>query len=66
MDYHVTRSCAIKHRYGKYAQAKRALKNTRRHATDGKTLQVYECPYCGGWHVGHKRVEPSLGEKGND
>ncbi len=55
--YDVQWSCARKHGYLRYEQAKRAMKNTRRRkepAKIGAILEVYHCPYCSHYHVGHR------------
>lgn len=46
-----TDDCARKHRYSDYKLAKQ---HVRRAARRGETrMQVYTCPQCRGFHIGH-------------
>ena len=42
--------CTYKRRYVSRARAKKALRKT--HSTQ-KTMNVYKCCYCDGWHLGN-------------
>lgn len=48
------RACGRKRRYETRVEAvKAAEKSSRR--KDAPKIFVYECPYCGGWHLTHRR-----------
>lgn len=48
---HKDAQCTGKHRFpNKHMAAQVARKTSQRH---GQALGAYECPHCGGWHVGH-------------
>ena len=44
-------SCAGKVRYGHRETALRACQDMR---AKGRDLEPYPCPYCNGWHLGHR------------
>jgi hypothetical protein len=50
-DQHRFNSCVRKVRYGHEATARKALSAMEAKGVDD--LDVYECDYCGGWHLGH-------------
>ncbi len=48
------RACGRKRRYETRVEAvKAAEKSSRR--KDAPKIFVYECPYCSGWHLTHRR-----------
>lgn len=48
------RACGRKNRYETRVEASKAAeRNSRR--KDAPKIYVYECPYCGGWHLTHRR-----------
>lgn len=48
------RACGRKRRYETHVEAvKAAEKSSRR--KDAPKIFVYECPYCSGWHLTHRR-----------
>lgn len=47
------KACASKKRYDSRAEAKAAITACERHGSPA--LYLYRCPYCGGWHLTHKR-----------
>lgn len=53
MDYDEWNSCHRKVRYGRRKTAKSAVLAMR--AKGALNLHAYECRYCDGWHIGHKR-----------
>lgn len=48
-----TKACESKQRYDTRADAKAAIAACERHGSPA--LYLYRCPYCGGWHLTHKR-----------
>ena len=48
------RACGRKKRYETRAEAKKAAEASSRRR-DAPKIFVYECPYCGGWHLTHRR-----------
>lgn len=48
------RACARKKRYDTRVEASKAAAQGARRK-DAPKLFVYECPYCGGWHLTHRR-----------
>jgi hypothetical protein len=52
------RSRAGKRRYptgGLAAKAAAAIQARRPPALSGSPLRAYPCPFCAGWHIGHRR-----------
>ena len=48
------RACGCKKRYDTRVDARKAAeRNSRR--KDAPKIFIYECPYCGGWHLTHRR-----------
>ena len=47
------KACESKQRYDTRADAKAAIAACERHGSPA--LYLYRCPYCGGWHLTHKR-----------
>lgn len=45
-------ACRSKRRYGSSRDAKNARRSIQR--TGGRRLEVFRCPWCAGWHVGHR------------
>lgn len=54
MDEREFRSCGRKKRYDTRVDAKKAAERSSRRK-DAPKIFVYECPYCGGWHLTHRR-----------
>lgn len=48
------RACGRKKRYDTRVDAKKAAERSSRRK-DAPKIFVYECPYCGGWHLTHRR-----------
>ena len=48
------RACARKRRYATAVEAKKAAAHGA-HKQDAPQLYVYACPYCGGWHLTHRK-----------
>lgn len=48
------RACGRKKRYETRVDAKKAAEKSSRRK-DAPKIFVYECPYCGGWHLTHRR-----------
>lgn len=48
------RACARKRRYATSVEAKKAAEKSSKRK-DAPKLFVYECPYCGGWHLTHRK-----------
>lgn len=46
--------CARKKRYSSKVEAQKAADAASRRK-DAPRLYVYECPYCGSWHLTHRR-----------
>lgn len=46
----VSRICGSKRRYDSRTQAVMAARTA-----EVQGVEPYECPVCGGWHVGHRR-----------
>ena len=54
MDEREFRACGRKRRYETRVDARKAAeRNSRR--KDAPKIFVYECSYCGGWHLTHRR-----------
>lgn len=54
MDEREFRACGRKKRYETRVEARKAAeRNSRR--KDAPKIFIYECPYCGGWHLTHHR-----------
>ncbi len=54
MDEREFRACGRKKRYETRVEARKAAeRNSRR--KDAPKIFIYECPYCGGWHLTHRR-----------
>lgn len=47
------KACESKRRYATRADAKATIATCERHGSPA--LYLYKCPYCGGWHLTHKR-----------
>lgn len=56
MDEHEFRACGRKKRYDTRVDAKKAAETSSRRK-DAPKIFVYECPYCGGWHLTHRRPQ---------
>lgn len=54
MDEREFRACGRKRRYETRIDAKKAAERSSRRK-DAPKIFVYECPYCGGWHLTHRR-----------
>ena len=54
MDEREFRACGRKKRYEMRVDAKKAAERSSRRK-DAPKIFVYECPYCGGWHLTHRR-----------
>ena len=54
MDEQEFRACGRKKRYDTRVDAKKAAEKSSRRK-DAPKIFVYECPYCGGWHLTHRR-----------
>lgn len=48
------RACGRKKRYETRVEASKAAERSSRRKEAPK-IYVYECPYCGGWHLTHRR-----------
>lgn len=48
------RACGRKKRYETRVEAAKAAEKSSRRK-DAPKIFVYECPYCGGWHLTHRR-----------
>lgn len=48
------RACGRKKRYATRVEATKAAEKSSRRK-DAPKIFVYECPYCGGWHLTHRR-----------
>lgn len=48
------RQCHGKHTYPSKAIAKRSLKRWKPTGARRNNLQVYRCPHCDSFHIGHK------------
>lgn len=48
------RACGRKRRYEMRVEAAKAAEKSSRRK-DAPKIFVYECPYCGGWHLTHRR-----------
>lgn len=48
------RICGNKHRYPSRGAALHEMWRLIRRGTHPSGINVYKCPVCGGWHVGHK------------
>lgn len=48
------RACGRKRRYETRVEAAKAAEKSSRRK-DAQKIFVYECPYCGGWHLTHRR-----------
>jgi hypothetical protein len=47
------RACDRKKRYAARAEAENAIRSCKRHGS--RDLTCYECDYCSGWHLTHKK-----------
>ena len=47
------KACESKSRYASRAEAKATIASCERRGSPA--LYLYRCPYCGGWHLTHKR-----------
>ena len=47
------RACDRKKRYATRAEAEDAIRSCKRHGS--RNLACYECDYCSGWHLTHKK-----------
>lgn len=47
-------ACARKKRYATSIEAKKAAEHASKRP-GAPRLYVYECPYCSGWHLTHRR-----------
>ncbi len=54
MDEREFKACGRKKRYDTRVDAKKAAEKSSRRK-DAPKIFVYECPYCGGWHLTHQR-----------
>jgi hypothetical protein len=45
-------ACRSKRRYASSRDAKNARRSIQR--IGGRALEVFRCPWCEGWHVGHR------------
>ena len=54
MDEREFRACGRKRRYETRVDAKKVAERSSRRK-DAPKIFVYECPYCGGWHLTHRR-----------
>lgn len=54
VDEREFRACGRKTRYETHVDAKKAAARSSRRK-DAPKIFVYECPYCGGWHLTHRR-----------
>ena len=54
MDEREFRACGRERRYETRVDAKKAAERSSRRK-DAPKIFVYECPYCGGWHLTHRR-----------
>lgn len=54
MDEREFRACGRKRRYETRVEAAKAAERSSRRK-DSPKIFVYECPYCGGWHLTHRR-----------
>lgn len=48
-------SCEKKIRYTSKIKAENMIKAMKKRGQMCYGLQAYECNYCGGWHLGHKK-----------
>ena len=56
MDEREFKACGRKKRYDMRMDAKKAAEKSSRRK-DAPKIFVYECPYCGGWHLMHRRPD---------
>ena len=56
MDEREFKACGRKKRYDMRMDAKKAAEKSSRRK-DAPKIFVYECPYCGGWHLTHRRPD---------
>ena len=54
MDEREFRACGRKKRYETRVDAQKAAEKSSCRK-DAPKIFVYECPYCGGWHLTHRR-----------
>ncbi len=54
MDEREFRACGRKKCYETRVDARKAAEKSSRRK-DAPKIFVYECPYCGGWHLTHRR-----------
>ena len=50
------RACGRKRRYETRVEAAKAAEKSSRRK-DAPKIFVYGCPYCGGWHLTHRRAK---------
>lgn len=48
------KACDRKKRYTTRTEAEAARIACERHGA--RSLHIYQCPYCGGWHLTHKKA----------
>jgi hypothetical protein len=53
-DAHEFHACSRKRRFPDKISARKAASQAARRK-DAPKLFVYHCPYCGGWHLTHRR-----------
>lgn len=54
------RACSRKKRHDTATAAKKEMNRlVRFRRIDDGVLHVYRCPWCSGWHVGHKPIQKS-------
>lgn len=51
------RMCLTKDRYSSYESARFTIE--RRQTKSGKLLRLYQCPYCGGYHLTSRPEVPT-------
>lgn len=51
------RSCEGKKRHGTPAEAGSAAWHAR--VKSGDNIWPYRCPFCRGWHIGHRSAQPA-------
>lgn len=54
---HCLLNCRRKLRYKSIDQAKRALDRLKHDKRFYGDLNIYSCPFCSGFHIGHRRIE---------
>ena len=51
------KTCESKRRYATSSEAERMAQH-RREESGERDLDIYPCPFCNGWHLGHSRKLP--------